>query len=59
MIEGDRAVVLEWISKGMLSTSQKIRYPSVSVLEIDNDQIHRFRIYDDSAAFLPQGAKHR
>jgi ketosteroid isomerase-like protein len=51
--------VLEWISKGALSTSEDIRYQGVSILEMDGERIHRFRTYYDSAAFLPQGAKQK
>lgn len=57
VVETDGTIVLEWISKGMLSTSENITYRGVSVLELNNGQVHRFRTYYDSAAFLPQGAK--
>lgn len=50
--------VLEWVSKGTLSTSEEITYRGVSVLELSHGKVHRFRTYYDSAAFLPQGAKH-
>ena len=57
VIEGDRTIVLEWNSEGALSTGEAINYQGISVLETDNGQVHRFRTYYDSAAFLPQGAK--
>lgn len=57
VIEGDNTVVLEWVSKGTLSTSEPVQYRGVSILEISNDQVDRFRTYYDSAVFLPQGAK--
>jgi ketosteroid isomerase-like protein len=59
IVESNGAAVLEWISKGALSTSEDIRYQGVSILEMDGERIHRFRTYYDSAAFLPQGAKQK
>lgn len=59
VVEGDGTVVLEWLSKGTLSSSGAIDYQGVSVLEIKDGQVHRFRTYYDSAAFLPQGAKQK
>lgn len=58
VVESNETSVLEWISKGKLSTSEEITYRGVSVLEFNHGQVHRFRTYYDSAAFLPQGAKH-
>ena len=58
VVEGDNTAVLEWISEGALSTSEPLNYRGVSLIEIDNGQVHRFRTYYDSAVFLPQGAKH-
>ncbi len=57
VVEGDRAAVLEWISEGALSNGEPVKYRGVSVIEIDNDRVCRFRTYYDSAVFLPQGAK--
>lgn len=57
--ESNSTSVLEWVSKGTLSTSEEITYRGVSVLEFDNGQVQRFRTYYDSAAFLPQGTKQR
>jgi limonene-1,2-epoxide hydrolase len=57
VIESDSSIVLEWISKGTLSTSEAVQYRGVSILEISNNQVDRFRTYYDSAVFLPQGAK--
>lgn len=58
VVENDDASVLEWISQGTLSTSEEISYRGVSILEFNNGKVQRFRTYYDSAAFLPQGAKH-
>lgn len=57
VIESDSSSVLEWTSKGRLSTSEEITYRGISILEFKNGQVQRFRTYYDSAAFLPQGAK--
>lgn len=57
VVEGDDTAVLEWTSEGALSTGESINYPGISLLEIDNGLVRRFRTYYDSAAFLPQGAK--
>jgi ketosteroid isomerase-like protein len=58
VVENDHASVLEWISRGTLSTSEEITYRGVSVLEFNHGKVKRFQTYYDSAAFLPQGAKH-
>ncbi|MBD1909120.1 MULTISPECIES: nuclear transport factor 2 family protein [unclassified Leptolyngbya] len=58
IVESENTSVLEWVSKGTLSTSEEITYRGISVLEFDGENVKRFRTYYDSAAFLPQGAKH-
>jgi ketosteroid isomerase-like protein len=55
--EGDGFAVLEWVSDGALANNDPIRYPGVSILELEGDRVTRFSTYYDSAAFLPQGAK--
>ncbi len=57
VIENEGAIVLEWISEGVLSNGEPLSYRGVSVLETFGEQVCRFRTYYDSAAFLPQGAK--
>lgn len=57
VVEGDTTAVLEWISEGTLSTGEPLSYRGVSILDIHNGQVQRFRTYHDSAVFLPQGAK--
>lgn len=57
VVEGEDAAVLEWISEGTLSKGESLSYRGVSVLEVHNGQVQRFRTYYDSAVFLPQGAK--
>jgi ketosteroid isomerase-like protein len=55
--EGKSTIVLEWISEGALASGEPMSYRGVSVLEMTNQQVQRFRTYYDSAVFLPQGAK--
>lgn len=55
VVEGDSTIVLEWLSSGV-SAGEPINYQGISVLEMDNGQVRRFRTYYDSAVFLPQGA---
>lgn len=55
----DSAATLEWVSEGRLHAGEPIRYRGVSVLEIRDGKVSRFRTYYDTAAFLPGGAKHR
>lgn len=59
VIEGDGVIVLEWHSEGVLKSGTPLSYRGVSILEIRDGHIHRFRTYYDSAVFLPQGAKLR
>jgi len=57
VVEGDSTAVLEWTSEGALSSGEPMSYRGISVLEINNSQVQRFRTYYDSAVFLPVGAK--
>jgi len=57
VVEGNSTAVLEWTSEGALSTGEPLRYRGISVIEINDGKVHRFRTYYDSAVFLPQGAK--
>ena len=50
--EGNDTVVLEWISDGTRPDGEPIKYPGVSIVEIKEDKVQRFRTYYDSAAFL-------
>jgi ketosteroid isomerase-like protein len=55
--EGSDTAVLEWVSEGTLSSGEPIRYLGVSIVEVQQGKVQRFRTYYDSAAFLPEGAK--
>lgn len=57
IVEDGETAVLEWVSKGTLSTSESLTYRGVSILEFQHGKVSRFRTYYDSATFLPQGAK--
>jgi ketosteroid isomerase-like protein len=51
---GDGSVALEWVSSGSLSGGHPFSYAGVSVIEGDGEQIHGFRTYYDSAAFVSE-----
>lgn len=57
VVEDETSAVLEWTSKGTLSNSEEVNYQGVSILEIVDGRVQKFRTYYDSAVFLPQGAK--
>lgn len=57
VVEGDNTTVLEWTSSGALSNGESLKYQGVSILEIANGNVQKFRSYYDSAVFLPTGAK--
>ncbi len=50
--EADRFAVLEWTSTGELPAGGPIAYKGVSVLELADGRVTRFRTYYDSAAFV-------
>ena len=54
----DGSATLEWKSDGTLPDGKPISYRGVSLIDFDGDRVKRFRTYYDSAAFLPEGAKH-
>jgi ketosteroid isomerase-like protein len=55
----DTDATLEWTSDGRLPDGEPIAYRGVSILEMQDGKVKRFRTYYDSAAFLPGGAKHK
>ncbi len=55
----DSDATLEWTSDGALPDGEPIKYRGVSILEMRDNKVSRFRTYYDSAAFLPGGAKHK
>ena len=50
----DGHAALEWTTKGSSSESQPFSYDGVSILEIQNDKITRFRAYFDPTALGQQ-----
>jgi ketosteroid isomerase-like protein len=56
VVEGDGAAALEWVSEGDLPGGRPIRYAGVSLLEIGDGRIRRFRAYYDPAAFTAMAA---
>jgi ketosteroid isomerase-like protein len=57
VIEHDGVAVLEWVSQGALKAGAPIIYRGVSILELADGGVQRFRTYYDSGAFLPQPAR--
>ena len=53
VIECGRTVVLEWVSEAEPQTGPAFHYEGVSVLEVDQDRVQRFRTYYDTARFVP------
>jgi ketosteroid isomerase-like protein len=55
IVESDDAAMLEWTSKGRLRGDRPIDYSGVSVLELRDGKVRRFRTYFDARPF-EQGA---
>jgi rubrerythrin len=51
IVESDDAAMLEWTSRGVLRGDRPIDYSGVSVLELQNGKVHRFRTYFDARPF--------
>jgi rubrerythrin/limonene-1,2-epoxide hydrolase len=51
IVESDGTAMLEWNSRGMLRGDRPIDYSGVSVLELQNGKVHRFRTYFDARPF--------
>lgn len=56
VINGDETVVLEWESRGELPNGKPMNYKGVSVLELKDGKVGKFRTYYDSATFVSEGA---
>lgn len=54
----ETSATLEWKSDGTLPGGKPISYRGVSLIDFGDGKVKRFRTYYDSAAFLPDGAKH-
>lgn len=50
--EMDGKAVLEWQAEGTLPGGKPITYRGVTLLDIEQQQVKRFRSYYDSAAFV-------
>jgi ketosteroid isomerase-like protein len=51
-IAGEDSVALEWTSTGSLRGGHPFSYDGISILQGDGEQLHGFRTYYDSAAFV-------
>jgi ketosteroid isomerase-like protein len=54
---GDESV-LEWISTGTLATGEPVSYRGVSLLKFAGGRVTSFRVYYDSAQFIPEFNKY-
>ncbi len=53
VVESGDLGVLEWVSRGTLTTGRPIEYSGISLLDFDDQgRIRRFATYFDTAAFL-------
>jgi ketosteroid isomerase-like protein len=52
VLEGDDAAALEWVSDGELAAGGPIHYAGVSLLEMGDGRVRRFRTYYNPAAFV-------
>ncbi|WP_027481727.1 nuclear transport factor 2 family protein [Deinococcus pimensis] len=50
--DDDRTGVMEWVARGHLASGRPIEYRGVSVIEVEDGQVKKFRTYYDSAAFV-------
>lgn len=58
IVEAGPSVALEWVSEGSLPDGRPIRCLGVSLLELEGEQVKRFRTYYDTAAFVgPMAAR--
>jgi limonene-1,2-epoxide hydrolase len=53
----DGRAALEWTTEGTSANGEKVNYDGVSILEIENDKITRFRAYFNAGALGQQIAK--
>jgi ketosteroid isomerase-like protein len=52
IVEGGDTIVLEWVTEVDPDTGRPFTYEGVSILEMENGQVRRFRTYYDTAKFI-------
>jgi rubrerythrin/ketosteroid isomerase-like protein len=57
IVESDDAAMLEWTSRGVLRGDRPIDYSGVSVLELRNGKVRRFRTYFDARPFEKEAGR--
>lgn len=50
--DDDRTGTMEWVARGHLASGKPIEYKGISVIEVENGKVKKFRSYYDSAAFV-------
>lgn len=53
VVEGDDKAILEWTSRGRNAHGEDFEYDGVSVVELEDGKIRRFRAYFDPADIAP------
>jgi ketosteroid isomerase-like protein len=59
VIESDGTAVMEWVSRAEPETAEPFEYEGVSIIEVNNGKVTRFRTYYDSARFVQTTAKNQ
>ncbi|AFZ65880.1 nuclear transport factor 2 family protein [Deinococcus peraridilitoris] len=55
--DSDTTGVMEWTARGHLKDGKPIEYKGVSIIDVHEGQVKKFRTYYDSAAFVEGVAK--
>ncbi len=50
--DDERTGVMEWVARGHLQSGRPIEYKGVSIIEVEDGKVKKFRTYYDSAAFV-------
>ena len=57
VIENGSTAVMEWVSKAEPETAEPFEYEGVSIIEVEDGKVTRFRTYYDSARFVQTTAR--
>ena len=57
VIETGSTAVMEWVSTAEPESAEPFEYEGVSIIEVENGKVTRFRTYYDSARFVKTTAK--
>lgn len=57
VIEDGSTAVMEWVSRAEPETAEPFEYEGVSIIEVADGKVNRFRTYYDSARFVQPTAR--